>query len=1020
MAIDTKIQLESLFAMMEKSGAEIVVNITPSPVNDTVSTVSDDNSTIDEGMDPNEQHSDDKEDVHQTQNQFLSTAFNGLKANNNQIPNVFEFIRNIRNPKIKELSKQIDDHEKEADRIYKEEKKKITKKMTELYESDIKDIQRKIDVLKERMIHEISLGYNHIQSLENEITNHMNTISQYKQNIMFPHTNVAFCDDSAGIYVCYEDIFCEYINGLITLDILPNSYGPTINIIISSPSDDTSNPPGLSLNLIIYGLKLKGEKGKGIPSIKLEIAKFIVKLSINISVRFDIKLNKWQMNHFDIKIVTFIGPLGFGRRTLNTILKFIVNRFKKLILDSIPTVFGHYLIRSQSPIIFRSDFKITGFSLNDLKTQNSKLFQKICDISSIELAIFILMQKHTMNRSISISTIEDSCNYFRRLQRNPEIMSYVINLWIQICEIYQNEINHLDCKELNQYQTIFTRLIHGMKELQRKRIHLLVDVKEYKGDFSCSQIIRLFHEMCSQMKIDSYKSSSNQSDYRTKRHHMELDHINQLFLMMLSLYQFGSKNMDQLDFQSSFQFVSGPQAMFRVNLLKILAKCPLQVNAAIPFAQYTIPEIPKKLPFILRQQPHEDGDFSYVWENVLSSEHQTEEMRAEHETTHRRSLFQSTRYDIASELNEATKGGNNGHETIVGSMYLKKPAVKIIVDSPSFFEAGSDLFTMEINSENSSMTDLGNPSPHHRDPRDGKRPLDKYLPYDLAVYLNSVLDSIDQSKSLPSDDHSKATSNPSNNPSKSPSSSLSASSTEMPSTKGCFANIFTSPNIKIHGTLSEMKIKVQLINWLRLQTQFLENIKSYSEYMSYAGWGNFTENDLVSYLSFLKYFSKYVYQNGIKIENHLMIRLYKRANDIRIAIDTPPRGCLDDESYINPIDTSISTTTPSHAAAAIASMDLPMTLASQDTPYTTAIDLNAQTNSSNSPYSPRDRKKFDSVDSRSVSTNTTSGWSDKKSSSNRSHFFLIDCEVNVMDLITDFNSYKADRDEAIKRYLQAS
>lgn len=105
-----------------------------------------------------------------------------------------------------------------------------------------------------------------------------------------------------------------------------------------------SEEPGLHIRAKIYGLKLKGEKKSGIPTIKLDSAKLTIKIIINLGAVYDVKTNSWKASeNFSINLISFRGPLGLGRRVVNSIIKRVMPGLKDKIVKELPQELGIFI-----------------------------------------------------------------------------------------------------------------------------------------------------------------------------------------------------------------------------------------------------------------------------------------------------------------------------------------------------------------------------------------------------------------------------------------------------------------------------------------------------------------------------------------------------------------------------------------------------------------------------------------------------------------------------------------------------
>ena len=78
----------------------------------------------------------------------------------------------------------------------------------------------------------------------------------------------------------------------------------------------------------------------------------------------------------------------------------------------------------------------------------------------------------------------------------------------------------------------------------------------------------------------------------------------------------------------------------------------------------------------------------------------------------------------------------------------------------------------------------------------------------------------------------------------------------------------------------EIHVGVSLLSWMRNQTEFLSDVKSYSHYLALTGYGIYTEDDLLVYQVYLNQFAKYLFHNGMKLEVCMDVSISKRDKEV--------------------------------------------------------------------------------------------------------------------------------------------
>lgn len=78
----------------------------------------------------------------------------------------------------------------------------------------------------------------------------------------------------------------------------------------------------------------------------------------------------------------------------------------------------------------------------------------------------------------------------------------------------------------------------------------------------------------------------------------------------------------------------------------------------------------------------------------------------------------------------------------------------------------------------------------------------------------------------------------------------------------------------------EICVSASLLSWMRNQTEFLSDAKSYSNYLALTGYGIYTETDLLIYQVYLNQFAKYLFHDGMNFELCLDVSINKRDKEI--------------------------------------------------------------------------------------------------------------------------------------------
>ncbi len=202
----------------------------------------------------------------------------------------------------------------------------------------------------------------------------------------------------------------------------------------------------------------------------------------------------------------------------------------------------------------------------------------------------------------------------------------------------------------------------------------------------------------------------------------------------------------------------------------------------------------------------------------------------------------------------------------IGSIYLKQPEIRAFVDADVNLKKSSDLFNFKMVASPPKENDEG------------------LLPAEFEAYEKKVSNDVKFMKiasSLnPDQELQNAVDSYSN--AKEPANQESLS--------GCHSLYSTSPNVKIAVKVPEASVSVNILSWMRLQSEFFNDIKSYSHYLFQAGYGSYSEEDLISYQIFFNQFSKYFLNEVLRIDVNFEFKVYKKDKEIFIKVGSQKFG----------------------------------------------------------------------------------------------------------------------------------
>ncbi len=146
-------------------------------------------------------------------------------------------------------------------------------------------------------------------------------MEELKKIYHFPVSNIVL--GQAGVYCGLEDVWLELASGYFTLDLIPNQLVrngttsttcPQIQLVLSGSNSQTNS--GISVKVKLEGLKLAGDKGKGVPKLHFETISVTLVLRASITINFNVVTQKWESSAkmFQLEILSFKGPYGISKR----------------------------------------------------------------------------------------------------------------------------------------------------------------------------------------------------------------------------------------------------------------------------------------------------------------------------------------------------------------------------------------------------------------------------------------------------------------------------------------------------------------------------------------------------------------------------------------------------------------------------------------------------------------------------------------------------------------------------------
>lgn len=373
--------------------------------------------------------------------------------------------------------------------------------------------------------------------LENELKSITDELEAMKRHVYFPNSKLVLGQN--GVYAALDDFWIEHASGHFELSAIPSRHAPSISVALTgsrnenhkaqharhagnkennnrkghqkrkqarnaaSEDSESSNTmktnsksdmksdmkskskfehEGISIRIKLDNFKLAGDRGKGVPKISLESTKVTVCVKVHMTIKFNVKANKWTTSpkDFRIELLSFKGPYGINKSIVSATLAVVVPTLRSEILQLLPLEVGYLLRTLPSPLSINGDFYVSGTKLSDLTSPlfvldrltalapriDSNMFndaqsyhsmstagkadmndpsqkksrgksKKKMKFSSEQLEMFKWMQR-SMKQSKILKTVEDILNYRKLVVDHPAEWDLILECWEQASEVYCN------------------------------------------------------------------------------------------------------------------------------------------------------------------------------------------------------------------------------------------------------------------------------------------------------------------------------------------------------------------------------------------------------------------------------------------------------------------------------------------------------------------------------------------------------------------------------------------------------
>jgi hypothetical protein len=477
----------------------------------------------------------------------------------------------IRCPELSAIGKQMKALETSCKKQDEAKREEWKKSIAPGYKAQVKELEKRIDTLKKRLVVEagMGIGAEHLAVLEEELKTHTHVYETFKRQLYFPESTVALGEN--GVYFALDDFFLEHASGQFILDLVPGRQHPQVILLLTGTA--VGDESGVSIRLKIGKFKLKGDKGKGVPSLSFDTIKVTTVLRVTAMLSFDMDRKKWVCGseNFSIDMLYFRGPFGIRQSLVQSVLTLTTPLIRGAILDALPPELGVFVAHLPSPLSVRGEFTITGTELNNFtaKLQKSPEMCALVGYSPSQMMVFMSIQK-SIDRSSGdlIKTMEDLLNYRKIGTTYHREWDEIKNLWNEAIEIYFSKANITAFPPLS-----FEQMLMGTDEILRNPLSIQFALHSCECQVSLRSVL--------ENVIDFFVRWRATHAGKDEMIHV-IKKLKQTLVLMGSLLGFVSQNLDFADLKVALKMMAGPKGLLHVNCKDIIAQVPLAIMMNMP------------------------------------------------------------------------------------------------------------------------------------------------------------------------------------------------------------------------------------------------------------------------------------------------------------------------------------------------------------------------------------------------------------------------------------------------------
>lgn len=387
------------------------------------------------------------------------------------------------------IGKQIKFIEAEAKKAEEEKLKTWKEEVKPHLESTIADLEKRVAAIKQSIEKEAAKGFQHISKLEEELEKKTVELDVAKRCCYFPYTDITL--GTGGVYLALDDFWFEYCSGGYHIEITPDRSLPSISVRLRGVKGNEA--AGVQARLQLEGFRLAGDKGKGVPKLNFSQIKVTIGFTADIVLKFNHKLNKWEINSKDFKInvVSFKGPYGINRSIVGLVLSLLTPTIRHALVDNLPFELGLMIKTMPTPFTIIGDFNVRGIELSVLEQEwhQAHLLAKMCDYSPTQMDMFYYLQR-ALDRSYPMKNMAEFLAYVKQFSKSRSMWEQMVHLWEQATMLYcekvamQKGVSELESSSyeggllgMPGYKIAFKTFLGVCEEMLMKRINVKCELK---------------------------------------------------------------------------------------------------------------------------------------------------------------------------------------------------------------------------------------------------------------------------------------------------------------------------------------------------------------------------------------------------------------------------------------------------------------------------------------------------------------------------------------------------------------